>query len=83
MEEVILEMQHISKQFPGVLALDDCRFSLKKGEVHGLIGENGAGKSTLMKILCGVYQKDNGRVLLRGKEVSFGNTKQAMEQAYA
>ncbi|MCC8026969.1 MAG: sugar ABC transporter ATP-binding protein [Clostridium sp.] len=80
MEEVILEMQHISKQFPGVLALDDCRFSLKKGEVHGLIGENGAGKSTLMKILCGVYQKDNGRVLLRGKEVSFGNTKQAMEQ---
>lgn len=79
MGKTILEMKHIVKRFPGVLALDDCQLDLQQGEVHGLIGENGAGKSTLMKILCGVYQKDSGSILLNGSEMEFSNTKQAME----
>jgi ABC-type uncharacterized transport system ATPase subunit len=53
---VILEMENICKQFPGVLANDRVCFSVKKGEVHALLGENGAGKSTLMNILCGLYK---------------------------
>ena len=55
-----LLMRSISKTFPGVKALDDVTFSLKKGEVHVLVGENGAGKSTLVKILTGIYQADSG-----------------------
>lgn len=66
----LLEMRDITKAFPGVLALDNCYFSLKAGEVHALVGENGAGKSTLMKILSGVYQKDSGTVLLDGEEIN-------------
>ena len=64
------EMQHISKSFPGVKALDDVSFSVEKGEVRGLVGENGAGKSTLMKILNGNYKKDEGQILIDGSEVS-------------
>ena len=66
----VLEMQNISKSFPGVQALDRVDFSCVAGEVHALVGENGAGKSTLMKILAGGYQQDEGKILLRGKEVS-------------
>lgn len=80
MKQEILKMEGIVKQFPGVLALDHCRLDLRKGEVHGLIGENGAGKSTLMKILCGIYKRDAGKVILDGEEVEFSNTKQAMEK---
>jgi ribose transport system ATP-binding protein len=70
MAESIVVMEGIEKTFPGVHALSDCRFDLRPGEVHALVGENGAGKSTLMKILAGVYQKDRGRILYKGKEVT-------------
>lgn len=59
-------MSHITKRFPGVLALSNVDFALRKGEVHALLGENGAGKSTLMKILSGVYQPDEGDIILKG-----------------
>lgn len=65
----ILEMKQVSKSFPGVKALQNVNFTLKKGEVHCLIGANGAGKSTLMKILSGVYTKDKGEIILEGQPV--------------
>jgi ribose transport system ATP-binding protein len=65
----ILRMESIYKKFPGVQALSDVDFNLNEGEVHCLVGENGAGKSTLIKILAGAYSKDEGRILLNGKEV--------------
>lgn len=77
MADKLLEMQGIQKFFPGVHALDDCRFELEAGEVHGLVGENGAGKSTLMKVLTGVYQMDAGRILVDGTPVSIHNTRDA------
>ncbi len=70
MAQELIRMEHISKSFPGVKALDDVSFQLNAGEVHALVGENGAGKSTLMKVLTGVYGKDEGRILLRGREVN-------------
>lgn len=73
MPDNILEIQDLTMEFPGVLALENVGFKLQKGEVHGLIGENGAGKSTLIKILSGVYQPTRGKILLDGQEVSFQN----------
>ena len=58
--EEILALNSVSKRFPGVLALDNVSFSLRRGEAHALCGENGAGKSTLMKVMSGVYQADEG-----------------------
>ena len=69
MAENLIQMEHIHKYFPGVHALNDVHLSVKAGEVHALIGENGAGKSTLMKVLNGIYKKDGGRILYKGKEV--------------
>ncbi len=68
--DYLLEMNHITKVFPGVKALDDMNFNLKPGEVHVLIGENGAGKSTLMKILAGAHTPDAGELLIEGKKVT-------------
>jgi len=65
-QSVILDVKQVSKEFPGVRALDAVDLALKKGEVHALIGENGAGKSTLIKILAGVYTKDAGEILFDG-----------------
>ncbi len=65
----ILELKNIHKSFPGVLALQGVDFSLNEGEVHALMGENGAGKSTLIKVLTGVYTKDEGEIILDGNEV--------------
>ena len=67
-QEMLLRMEGISKAFPGVQALDNVDFEVAAGEVVALVGENGAGKSTLMKILCGAYRKDTGRIFLDGKE---------------
>ena len=67
MSNVIVEMEHISKAFSGVQALDDVRLELHEGEVMALLGENGAGKSTLVKILSGVYTRDSGTVRIFGK----------------
>ncbi|HPZ12916.1 MAG TPA: ATP-binding cassette domain-containing protein, partial [Bacillota bacterium] len=63
-------MRGITKQFPGVVANDNVDFKLEKGEIHALLGENGAGKTTLMKILYGLYEADEGMVLVNGKEIS-------------
>ena len=64
-------MEHITKRFPGVLASDDITISVGEGEVLALVGENGAGKTTLMNILMGIYQQDEGRILINGNEVRF------------
>ena len=71
MSEIIVSMKQIQKRFPGVHALDDAQITLHKGEVHGLVGENGAGKSTLMKILTGIYGKDSGSIVVKGREVNY------------
>jgi ribose transport system ATP-binding protein len=70
MSECIVKMEHISKSFPGVLALDDVSFSLNSGEVMALLGENGAGKSTLMKVLSGVHSRDGGTIEVFGQSVT-------------
>jgi len=77
-QEVILSMNHISKSFPGVKALDDVSFHVRRGTVHALMGENGAGKSTLMKCLFGIYTPDEGEVILDGEKMNFHNAKDAL-----
>ncbi len=77
MDDLLLLMEGIDKSFPGVDALKKCRFELKAGEVHALVGENGAGKSTLMKVVAGVYSKDAGRIFYKGKEVNIPNPRAA------
>ena len=81
--DVLLRMEHISKSFPGVKALDDVELTVKAGTVHALMGENGAGKSTLMKCLFSVYHKDEGHIYLEGKEVDFKDSKEALEHGVA
>jgi simple sugar transport system ATP-binding protein len=74
-----LEMRHITKRFPGVLANDDVSFEARRGEVHALLGENGAGKSTLMNILCGLYYPDSGTILVNGQPVQFRSPRDAIK----
>jgi ribose transport system ATP-binding protein len=79
MSATILKMEGVSKSFPGVKALSNVQLELRAGEVHALVGENGAGKSTLMKVLTGIYQRDEGKIVLEGKEVEVPNTKAAQD----
>ena len=79
MTKALLELKNISKEFPGVMALDNVSLDVKYGEVVGVIGENGAGKSTLMKILTGVYEPSSGEIIYEGKNVVF----QSAAEAYA
>ncbi len=81
--DILLQMEGICKEFPGVMALDHVSLSVRAGTVHALMGENGAGKSTLMKCLFGIYSKNAGRIFLEGREVSFKNPKDALEHGVA
>lgn len=69
-DEVMLKLEHVMKSFPGVRAVDDVSFDIKKGEIHALLGHNGAGKSTLVKIISGAYQKDSGKIILDSEEIN-------------
>ena len=77
--KIILELKNISKSFPGVKAVDNVSLCFREGEVHVLFGENGAGKSTLIKIISGVYRKDNGSIILENREVNFNSPRDALE----
>jgi monosaccharide-transporting ATPase len=79
-EAPILEIRHLSKGFPGVRALVDVDFFLRRGEIHALMGENGAGKSTLIKVLTGVYPRDGGEILFEGRPFAAGSPHEAQEQ---
>ena len=81
--EFLLTADGIRKEFPGVLALDDVQFHLKRGTVHALMGENGAGKSTLMKILAGIYRPDQGEIRLKGQEIRLSSPLDALENGIA
>lgn len=81
--EYVLEMKNITKQFPGVLALNNVSLRLRPGKVHALMGENGAGKSTLMKCLFGIYNKDSGEILHNGKPVHYTCTLDAINDGVA
>jgi ABC-type sugar transport system ATPase subunit len=79
----VLELTNVKKVFPGVIALKDMHLALKKGEVHAVCGENGAGKSTLMKIITGVYQPDEGEMLLHGEKVQIKEPNDAFSKGIA
>jgi simple sugar transport system ATP-binding protein len=76
---VVLEMRHVTKRFPGVVANDDVSIELREGEVHALLGENGAGKSTLMNCLYGLYHPDEGEILIKGDAVRLGSPRAAID----
>lgn len=80
MSDYVVELKHVTKKFPGVVAMRDMHIAIRPGEIHGLIGENGAGKSTLIKVLTGVYVPEEGEIYVDGKRVSFSNPVQAREQ---
>ena len=69
MNEYVIEMLNITKEFPGIRANDDITLRLRRGEIHALLGENGAGKSTLMSVLFGMYQPEKGVIKKNGQEV--------------
>lgn len=80
MEKVLLSMKGIKKYFPGVRALDGAQLEVREGEVMALVGENGAGKSTLMKVLTGIYQKDEGSIQFYGEEITIHNPRDAQKK---
>ncbi|MBE7048238.1 MAG: sugar ABC transporter ATP-binding protein [Ruminococcaceae bacterium] len=80
MGETILTMEGIHKRFPGVHALNNCRFDLRSGEVHALVGENGAGKSTLMKVLTGIHKKDEGKIVFMGEELNPSSPRETQDK---
>lgn len=86
-DDIILDVQHVTKEFPGVVALSDVSFQVKRGTIHGIAGENGAGKSTLMKILSGVYPFGTyeGKIIYNGKELKLegGSIHQARDEGIA
>lgn len=77
MSDYIVEMKHITKRFPGIVANDDVSIGIKKGEIFALLGENGAGKSTLMSILGGMYEPDEGEIYIRGEKVQISSPNHA------
>ena len=79
----VLELKHITKQYPGVTALDDVSISFKKGEVHALIGENGAGKSTFIKTIAGAIQPTSGEIVINGKSYDRLTPAQALDLGVA
>ena len=83
MAEYVVELKHVTKRFPGVVAMRDMHIQIKPGEIHGLIGENGAGKSTLIKVLTGVHIPEEGEIFIDGRKVSFSNPVQAREAGIA
>lgn len=82
-KDIILQCENISKEFPGVKALDNVSFQLRRGEVHALCGENGAGKSTLIKIITGIYQRSSGKIVFEGKEINYKTTQECRKNGIA
>jgi ribose transport system ATP-binding protein len=80
MSDYVLEIKNLTKDFPGVRAIDDVSFNIKRNTVHCLVGENGAGKSTLIKILTGAFARTGGSILLNGKEYVAHNPRNAMQK---
>lgn len=83
MAQYVVELKHVTKKFPGVVAMRDMHIGIRPGEIHGLIGENGAGKSTLIKVLTGVYVPEEGEIYVEGERVSFSDPVQAREKGIA
>ena len=79
-DEVMLSLEHVVKQFPGVRAVDDVSFEVKTGEIHALLGHNGAGKSTLVKIISGAYRKDSGTITLDSEELNLTSPQEGIKK---
>ena len=79
----MIAVHNVSKEFPGVRALEEVSFNVKRGEVHGLVGENGAGKSTIVKILSGIYTDYDGEILVNGNPIAFHSVRDAQDSGIA